>query len=77
MNDIDILKSLPKGSKKKGDKYILPSGKTAIFHKNKELDRMEEAILREKQVKKWNRGWKVKLIEKENPNWDDLYGRII
>ncbi|MDX1520596.1 MAG: GIY-YIG nuclease family protein [Anaerolineae bacterium] len=31
------------------------------------------AITREKQLKKWNRQWKIKLIEKENPNWDDLY----
>ncbi|MDX1521705.1 MAG: GIY-YIG nuclease family protein [Anaerolineae bacterium] len=31
------------------------------------------AITREKQLKKWNRQWKINLIEKENPNWDDLY----
>ncbi len=31
-----------------------------------------EAIKREKQLKKWNRDWKIKLIEKENPNWNDL-----
>lgn len=33
----------------------------------------EEAILREKRIKKWNRSWKVKLIEKENVQWKDLY----
>ena len=31
------------------------------------------AIAREKQLKKWNRAWKIKLIEERNPNWDDLY----
>jgi len=31
------------------------------------------AILREKQMKKWNRDWKIKLIEKNNIKWDDLY----
>ena len=31
------------------------------------------AIVREKQIKKWKRAWKVELIEKDNPNWDDLY----
>ena len=31
------------------------------------------AIIREKQMKKWKRQWKINLIEKENPNWDDLY----
>ena len=33
---------------------------------------IESAIAREKQLKKWNRAWKIKLVEKENPNWDDL-----
>ena len=31
------------------------------------------AIQREKQLKYWKRMWKIELIEKENPNWDDLY----
>jgi putative endonuclease len=34
------------------------------------------AITREKELKKWKRAWKVHLIEKENPNWDDLYESI-
>ena len=33
---------------------------------------MVSAITREKQLKKWNRAWKVRLIEEMNPNWDDL-----
>ena len=35
------------------------------------------AIAREKQIKGWNRAWKIRLIEKGNPNWDDLYDRIV
>ena len=31
------------------------------------------AIKREKSIKRWHRNWKLKLIEKKNPNWDDLY----
>jgi len=31
------------------------------------------AIAREKQIKGWNRAWKIRLIEKDNPNWSDLY----
>ncbi len=31
------------------------------------------ALHPEKMMKEWQRGWKVELIEKENPNWDDLY----
>jgi putative endonuclease len=33
---------------------------------------MLSAITREKQLKKWNRAWKLELIESENPNWNDL-----
>ena len=31
------------------------------------------ALHREKQLKKWKRKWKLELIERMNPNWDDLY----
>jgi len=31
------------------------------------------AITREKELKKWRREWKINLIERENPNWQDLY----
>src|ERR1700733_11535356 len=36
-----------------------------------------EAITREKQIKKWNRDWKVNLIQRTNPGWDDLCEKII
>ena len=35
------------------------------------------AIAREKQIKKWNRAWKIRMIEKDNPNWRDLYPDFI
>ena len=38
-----------------------------------EYQYVQDAILREKQLKKWNRQWKVRLIEKENPTWRDLF----
>jgi putative endonuclease len=41
-----------------------------------QYDDIEQAILREKRLKKWNRAWKIQLIEENNPNWDDLYPRI-
>jgi putative endonuclease len=41
-----------------------------------ELDSVEAAITREKQLKKWNRSWKMRLIEKENPTWRNLYESI-
>ena len=37
---------------------------------------MTNAIQREKQMKKWNRAWKIGLIEKQNPNWQDLWPEI-
>jgi len=37
---------------------------------------MTGAITREKQLKKWNRQWKLRLIEKTNPDWNDLYAGI-
>ncbi|CAG9163902.1 GIY-YIG nuclease family protein [Cupriavidus pinatubonensis] len=36
----------------------------------------EAAITREKQIKKWNRSWKINLIEGMNPYWNDLYPTI-
>jgi putative endonuclease len=36
----------------------------------------ESAITREKQLKDWQRRWKVELLERENPNWIDLYPRL-
>jgi putative endonuclease len=36
----------------------------------------EAAITREKQLKKWNRAWKIRLIEVRNPGWDDLYPEL-
>ncbi|MCI0505697.1 MAG: GIY-YIG nuclease family protein [Gammaproteobacteria bacterium] len=40
-------------------------------------DEMASAILREKQVKKWNRQWKIELINEFNPGWKDLYRTIL
>ncbi len=38
---------------------------------------IHSAISREKQLKKWDRKWKLELIEKENPKWKDLYYDLI
>ncbi len=38
---------------------------------------MESAIRREKVIKKWNRHWKLKMIEAENPHWRDLYDELL
>jgi putative endonuclease len=41
-----------------------------------QFEDVEAAIRREKRLKKWNRAWKIELIEKTNPNWVDLYPSI-
>jgi putative endonuclease len=41
-----------------------------------QFDDAQNAIKREKQLKKYNRAWKIRLIEELNPNWDDLYPGI-
>ena len=40
-------------------------------------DAMEAAIVREKQIKKWRRRWKLEMIERHNPQWRDLYEDIL
>jgi len=40
-------------------------------------DNTESAITREKQIKKWRRKWKLRLIEEKNPQWTDLYDEIV
>ncbi len=38
---------------------------------------VKDALKREKALKKWNRRWKLELIEEKNPNWNDLYNDLI
>lgn len=48
---------------------------TLIYYE--EFSDINTALGREKQLKKWKRLWKLKLIESLNPNWDDFYEKII
>ncbi|MEI6498771.1 MAG: GIY-YIG nuclease family protein [bacterium] len=49
------------------DKYFV--GKLVYYEETPDIN---SAISREKQMKKWNREWKENLINKDNPNWEDL-----
>ncbi|MEP6785822.1 MAG: GIY-YIG nuclease family protein [Sphingomonadales bacterium] len=40
------------------------------------FDNIADAIAREKQIKKWHRSWRLRLIREANPEWADLYDRI-
>lgn len=41
------------------------------------VESIETAILREKQLNKWNRAWRAQLIEKNNPSWRDPYSDLL
>lgn len=41
------------------------------------FDDIENAALKEKQMKKWKRDWKIRKINEINPNWDDLYSDLL
>lgn len=56
----------------------LVSGFTKKYHVTRlvhieEFSDVDEAILHEKRLKKWNRAWKIELIEKDNPDWRNLW----
>ena len=42
-----------------------------------QFEDIEQAIRREKQLKRWNRQWKIDLINQHNPDWRDLYQEIL
>lgn len=56
----------------------ITGGFTAKYNVNflvwyREYENVVDAIADEKRIKKWRRAWKIEAIEKENPNWEDLY----
>jgi putative endonuclease len=48
--------------------------KLVYYEKRKSL---EEAVKREKQLKRWNRRWKIRIIENFNPRWEDLFSKVL
>jgi putative endonuclease len=40
-------------------------------------ERLDEMVLRERQIKEWKRNWKLKLIIEKNPHWIDLYDEVL
>ena len=54
-----------------GSVFVRQYGVILLVHVET-FEHAEDAIRREKQLKNWNREWKIQLLEKENPEWRDL-----
>ena len=59
----------------RGSKFCSRYGLTRLVYAE-QSPTIEEAIAREKAMKKWSRAWKIELIERSNPDWLDLYETI-
>ena len=60
---------------RRGSKFCARYGLTRLVYA-KHAPTIEEAIAREKAMKKWSRAWKIELIERSNPEWNDLWEQI-
>ncbi len=60
----------------KGSSFCRRYGLNMLVHAEEYPD-IESAIAREKAMKAWKRAWKIELIEQANPDWADLYERIL
>ena len=68
-NELERRLEEHKTKKLKGFTYKYNIDKLMYFE---EFETYDEAFARERRLKKWNRDWKIELIEKENPGWKDL-----
>ena len=59
-----------------GSDFVNRYGLTRLVHAE-HYDRIEDAIAREKAMKKWRREWKIRLIEEQNADWLDRFGAIL
>jgi len=67
----NVAKRLDEHERGFGSKFVRDYKVNLLVHVEM-FDNPQDAIAREKQLKKWNRDWKVALIEQENPDWSDL-----
>ena len=59
-----------------GSSFVKKYGVYRLFHVES-YERPDEAIAREKQLKRWKRDWKIELIERENLDWRDLSDLLV
>ena len=68
----DIAARMMQHKAGKGSKFCREYGIDKLVYVET-IERIEDAIAREKAIKKWRRAWKIELIEKMNPDWRDLF----
>jgi len=61
---------------------VYPNSFTAKYNCNilvyyEQIDDMNNMVYRERELKKWNRNWKLRLIIQKNPDWKDLYPDVL
>jgi putative endonuclease len=71
----DIRRRLEQHRSGQGSKFVKKYGVFRLVHVET-FATPQEAIAREKQLKFWKRDWKIKLIETDNPDWNDRSGLI-
>jgi putative endonuclease len=59
-----------------GSEFVRKCGVQRLVYREAFED-ISNAIRREKRLKKWPRAWKIRLIEEQNPRWEDLYETIL
>jgi len=59
-----------------GSSFVRKYGVTRLLY-SEPFEDIQNAIRREKRLKKWPRAWKIKLIESQNPEWADRYETIL
>jgi putative endonuclease len=72
----DLIKRIQQHKTKITDGFSKKHNVRKLVH-YEQTESIYSAIAKEKALKKWNREWKINLIEKDNPNWEDLYFKII
>ena len=72
----DLVKRVYEHKQKLVDGFTKKYG-VGILVYYESTENIDSAIQQEKQLKKWNRDWKLSLIEKDNPKWEDLYSKLI
>lgn len=72
----DIAVRMAQHREGKGSAFCREHGIDRLVHVE-HFDRIEDAIAREKAVKKWRRAWKIEAIEKTNPDWSDRWFEIL